>query len=300
MENLFKKIIIFFLITIMFSANGKFIIKEGFDNAENEIKTINKNSQLFYDAEGALRASIMISEYGDFTVSTNYGSVKQKLSFNSDGTLRTTGSRICLDDICLNKDDILKLKQVQLTGEPNKSVAASQAASQASINNAVKKEAIDKAIQDKTKIEIEISELESNKIDIDQSVEAARTLQNQARDELDRVNLDLESVNKEVENERSKLNIANINLTEAKNNGSPQEEINSLTLIAENQDNKLNSILDTQKIARDAVEKAKVSKGTSDRELELRLKNLSDNEKKLNKSKSDQIKAVQTLDLLTE
>ena len=90
MESLLKKDLIFFYIIIMFSANGKFICKEGFDEPD-EIKNINKNSHLFYDADGALRSSIMISEYGDFTISTNYGSIKQKMSLNSDGTLRTSG-----------------------------------------------------------------------------------------------------------------------------------------------------------------------------------------------------------------
>lgn len=283
----------------MFSANGKFILKEGFDNAENEIKTINKNSQLFYDAEGALRASIMISEYGDFTVATNYGSVKQQLSFNSDGTLRTTGSRVCLDDVCLNKDDILKLKQVQLEGSNNQNVAATQAATQQAVNNAVKKEEIDKAIQDKTNIDIEISQLTKSKEDIDSKVESARQLLLQAENELKRVETDLESVTKEVEDEQGKLTLANTNLLEAQNSGATVEEIQNLQEIANLQKNKVDSLNETLNIAKEAVEKANISKGTANRDLELRLQDQNDTEQRLNTLKANQIKAVQTLDLLT-
>ena len=283
----------------MFSANGNFTVKENFDNADNEIKNINKNTQLFYDAEGALRASIMISEYGDFTVATNYGSVKQQMSFNSDGTLRTSGSRICLDDVCLNKDDILKLKQVKLTGSASESVAASQAASQAAVNNAVKKEAVDKAIQDKTNIDIQITELEDNKKQIELSVEEAKKLQEQANNELERVNTDLANLENELAEEESKNNTAIINLSEARNNGSPVEEIQSLELIAENQQNKLDSIKETRSAALESIERARISKAAADRELELREKSLADNEQQLALAKSNQVKAVQTLDLLT-
>lgn len=282
----------------MFSANGKYILKEGFDNAENEIKNINKNSQLFYDAEGALRASIMISEYGDFTVATNYGSVKQNLSFNSDGTLRTSGSRICLDDVCLNKDDILKLKQVQLNGS-NETVAAAQAATQQAVNNAVKKEEIDKAIQDKTNLEIEIAELLNNKTEVDTSVENARTLLEQAENELNRVELDLESVNKEFEDEQSKLTLANTNLLEAQNSGATAEEIESLQEIVDLQKNKVDSITETLNIAKESVEKARVSKGTATTDLELRLKEQSEIEQKINTARANEVAAVQKLDLLT-
>lgn len=101
----------------MFEANGKFVNKEYFDNSENYVKDINKNSNLFYDANGALRSSISISDYGDFIITTNYGSNKSKLILDSNGTLKSTGSRLCLDDVCLNKDDILKLKKINLLGK---------------------------------------------------------------------------------------------------------------------------------------------------------------------------------------
>lgn len=284
----------------MFSANGKFISKEGFDNAENEIKSLNKNSQLFYDAEGALRASIMISEYGDFTVATNYGSVKQQLSFNSDGTLRTTGSRVCLDDVCLNKDDILKLKQVQLSdSNNNNSVSETQAATQQAINNAIKKEEVDKAIQDKTNIEIEISQFLKDKEEIDTTVENSRALLVQSENELKRVEIDLESVNKEFDEEQTKLTIANINLLEAQNSGATVEEIENLQEIADLQKNKVDSITETQNLAKESVEKANVSKGTASRDLELRLQEQRDIEQRINTARANEIKAVQTLDLLT-
>lgn len=281
----------------MFSADGKFIIKE---NYESDVNEINKNSHLFYDAEGVLRASIKISDYGDFNIATNIGSVKQNLSFDSDGTLRTTGGRICLDDICLNKDDILKLKQVKLSGNVADNVAASKAADQSAIESAFKKEKLDKAIQMKTNAEIEIKQLEEELEGIERSLTTALNTQKDKQGQIDRADTDLEQVKAELAEESTKLTTAKENLENAKENNATEEETTSLEQILEAQQSKFDSVSSTEQSAREALDEARASKLVADREVNVRNNAKEDNLKKLSEAKAEAKKASDNYDLLTE
>lgn len=271
----------------MFSANGKFICKEGFDEPD-EIKNINKNSHLFYDADGALRSSIMISEYGDFTISTNYGSIKQKMSLNSDGTLRTSGKRLCLEDVCLNKDDILKLKQLDLTdsfrGRSSDTVTSEQ------------QEELEIAIQEKTSLEIEISEVSANISAINEIVELARQTLLQAQNELSRVEDDVEELNQEIEEEQAQLTLANNNLLEAQDNGASAEVIESLTEIANSQNAQVNSLIENLSSAEASVEQAVITKNSAETDLELRIEEQNELNQTINTLRDNLTTVEETID----
>jgi hypothetical protein len=279
----------------MFSANGKYIIKE---NYENDIKKINKNSQLFYDAEGALRASIMISEYGDFTVSTNYGAVKQKLSFNSDGTLRTTGGRVCLDDVCINKDDILKLKQMKVSGG-NTSVAATQAANQSEALSAAKKEAVDKALENKASINIKVKQLEDAKIVADEVVNEALKAQTVANSLVETARTQKEAADKEVEDAVIVVQNATIVLNDA-NDADDADGIIAAKAAKTAAEDSLAAYQESQTIAQTALDTAISEKTTADSNVTSAIANQTEVGTNLDKAVMEQTNAASAIKTLTE
>ena len=279
----------------MFSANGKYIIKE---NYENDIKKINKNSQLFYDAEGALRASIMISEYGDFTVSTNYGAVKQKLSFNSDGTLRTTGGRVCLDDVCINKDDILKLKQMKVSGG-NTSVAATQAANQSEALSAAKKEAVDKALENKASINIKVKQLEDSKIVADEVVNEALKAQTVANSLVETARTQKEAADKEVEDAVIVVQNATIVLNDA-NDADNADGIIADQAAKTAAEDSLAAYQESQIIAQTALDTAISEKTTADSNVTSAIANQTEVGTNLDKAVMEQTNAASAIKTLTE
>jgi hypothetical protein len=283
----------------MFSADGKYIIKE---NYENDIKKINKNSQLFYDAEGALRASIMISEYGDFTVSTNYGAVKQNLSFNSDGTLRTTGGRICLEDVCLNKDDILKLKQMKVSGE-NTSVAATAAATAAANKSealeAAKKEAVNQALENKGVIDIKVKQMEDAKVVADQTVTKALTAQTNTKSLVDTAQIQKKAADKEVEDAVAVVQNATVALNDANDVGDT-DEITSSQNAKNAAEDSLVSYQDSQTNAQTALDTAKSEKNAADTNVRSAITKQTEVGSNLVKVKVEQTNASDAIKTLTE
>lgn len=279
----------------MFSADGKYIIKE---NYENDIKKINKNSQLFYDAEGALRASIMISEYGDFTVSTNYGAVKQNLSFNSDGTLRTTGGRICLEDVCLNKDDILKLKQMKVSGE-NTSVAATAAANKSEALEAAKKEAVNQALENKGVIDIKVKQMEDAKVVADQTVTKALTAQTNTKSLVDTAQIQKKAADKEVEDAVAVVQNATVALNDANDVGDT-DEITSSQNAKNAAEDSLVSYQDSQTNAQIALDTAKSEKNAADTNVRSAITKQTEVGSNLVKVKVEQTNASDAIKTLTE
>jgi hypothetical protein len=117
---------------MFYSANGKFIIKENFEtNKQNDniiiqenfethrIKTKAKDDSSLdvwhYDVNGNLRTGTKVSKNGNYEIWTGYcyddncpnlyGKNQPNLIVDKDGT--TFVKKICIDDVCLTKNDII-------------------------------------------------------------------------------------------------------------------------------------------------------------------------------------------------
>jgi hypothetical protein len=278
----------------MFSANGKYTIKE---NYENDIKKINKNSQLFYDAEGALRASIMISEYGDFNLSTNYGSVKQNLTFNSDGTLKTTGSRMCFDDVCINKDDILKLKQMKVSGNNNSSEAI-QAGNKVAATEAARNNALQSAIESKGSVDTTVKQLEDAKIAADQAVAEALLSQSDAQQLVESAKSVKQTADSEVETATTIVENAQKELDEASDSGDTNR-IETAQNTKNTADSNLESFKDSQSAAQQSLDTALAEKNAIDSTIASLTQSQVQAGQELDQAKIKQIEAANAITRLS-
>jgi len=279
----------------MFSADGNYIITE---NYENDIKKINKNSQLFYDAEGALRASIMISEYGDFTVSTNYGSVKQKLSFNSDGTLRTTGGRLCLDNVCINKDDILKLKQLKSSGE-NSSMESKEAAYKSGALVAAKKEAVKQALENKGILDIKVQQLQEQKLIVDKQVDDRLAAQKEAILSVASAKTLKEEADKQVIAAEKVVDNANILLNDAKDAQDALAEVDAQTA-KDSAEASLVSYQESQTVAQTRLDTANAENNTATTNVTAALSSQTEAGANIEEAIVKQTNAAKGIKILTE
>ena len=137
---------------MLYTIDGNFIIKEGFETefVKTKSKDNNKLDMFHYDANGNLRSGTKVNSNGDYEIWTGYcydnncsdeSKNKAQLKIDKDGTThlnklciknncinaeklddliktgevfnkQNTEKRICIDDTCLTKKDIIILKFV--------------------------------------------------------------------------------------------------------------------------------------------------------------------------------------------
>ena len=304
MENLFKKnlkIIIYYI--IMFKANGNYVLKEHFDeNSDIDLRNsqhYKENSHLFYDAAGVLRSTITANHYGDLTFATNYGSTKHNMVVKSDGSIRSTGNRLCLDDVCLTQDDILKLKQIKLD-ETNKSdsAGAQLAEKQEVLNEANKEDAINKLLQQKTDEETNLNRARKEKEEIEGIINESNILLENVDAEIVNSTSVKEQLLNEINESETKIELENNKLQNALllEDQTESENINNIILTLQQRLETLRSDIPR---ADKAIEDANIKKDTILSEISSRESRLEEVNKLIITLEGNLLETTKSLDLLT-
>ena len=287
----------------MFKANGNYILKEHFDEkSDTDLRNSQhhkENSHLFYDAAGILRSTITANHYGDLTFATNYGSTKHNMVVKSDGSIRTTGNRLCLDDVCITQDDILKLKQMKLD-EANKSdsAGAQLAEKQEVLNEANKEDTINKLLQKKTDDETNLNRARKEKEELEGLITESKTLLENVDAEIQNSTSVRDQLLNEINESETKLELENNKLQNALllEDQTESENINNIILTLQQRLETLRSDIPR---ADKAIEDANIKKDTILSEISLREGRLEDVNKLITTLEGDLLDTAKTLDILT-
>lgn len=287
----------------MFNANGNYVLKEHFDES-NDTNLRNsqhhkENSHLFYDAAGVLRSTITANHYGDLTFATNYGSTKHNMVVKSDGSIRTTGNRLCLDDVCLTQDDILKLKQMKLD-ETNRgdSAGAQLAEKQEVLNEANKEDTINKLLQKKTEDETNLNRSRKEKEELEGIISESQILLNNVDDEIQNSTSIKNQLLNEINDSETKLDLENNKLDNSflVEDPTETESINNIILTIQQRLETLRSDLPR---AENAIQDANIKKDTILNEISLRENRLEEVDRTITTLEGSLLETSKTLDILT-
>jgi hypothetical protein len=205
---------------------------------------------------------------------------------------------MCLDDVCLNKDDILKLKQMKVSGG-NNSVSATAAANKSNALAAAKKEAVDKAIEMKGAIDIKVTQLEDVKLSLDKSVVDALKSQTNAIALVESARIQKEAANKEVEVANTEVQKATTALNIANESGDI-DGIKSAEVAKSSVEFSLSSYQESQSNAQIALDTAVSEKNAADKNVLSVTSRQIESATNLTKAMIEQTKAAEAITILSK